>query len=295
MYRKLVSGLFILFLYSLTYSQDVKVKGYFIEDTIKIGISSPFVLTATYPRALNVVFPDSLYDYSPYELGEKFFVPTSSNDSISYDSAIYYLTSFEIDSTQFMQLPVYQLTGNDSIEYLSNTDSIILEHLVNEIPDSLAVEALPLIENTTYRYVELALNYPYLVAGGLILLLALIISYFLFGKSIRKWFKLKRMKKRHEVFINAYNSLLSNANENIEAITQLWKQYHEKLDKQPFTKMTTKELLKLDYVQKVETELKAVDRAIYGGKSLNDENVFQELLRFTENRYADKVNEIKYE
>lgn len=294
MYRKAVCGVFFLFLYALTFGQEIKVNGYFIEDSIKIGQGSPYVLTAKYPRNLDIIFPDSLYDYNPYELGEKRFFPTQSTAESSYDSAVYFLLSFEIDSVQYFQLPIYQLTGADSIEIKNSTDSIYLKHAVAEIPDSVAVEAMPLIENTTYRYVNLALNYPYLIAGIIILIILTITIYFVFGKSIRKWFKLRRMDKRHKTYLQDFNALKFDSKEEIERLILLWKSYHEKLEDFPFTKMTTKELLKLEFTQKVENELKTLDRAIYGNQQSDINPIVNELLRFSENRYADKVNEIKH-
>lgn len=296
MYRKIFFGYFALLISSISFSQDIQVKGYFLEDSIQIGVGSPYILTSKYPSNLDIVFPDSLYDFSPYELGSKWFTTTKSTNGFSYDSAVYYLLSFEIDSTQFAQLPVYQIIGNDSLQLYPVKDSIYLQHLVSEIPDSVSVEAMPLIENTDYRYVNLALNYPYLVVGVIIFLLLLIAGYLIFGKSVRAWFKLRRLEKRHNKFIEKYNSLTSRSkNEDLtEKISYTWKKYLEQLESMPYTKMTTKELLSFEYMKRMESTLKSIDRAIYGKKSEAINEAFEVMLTYSINRYEDKVNEIKH-
>ena len=153
MYRKIFFGCLLVFLATFSSAQDILVKGYFLEDSIRIGVVSPYILTSTYPSDLDIVFPDSLYDFSPYELGKKWFASTKSIEGTSYDSAVYYLLSFEIDSTQYNSLPLFQIIGNDSIAIYPEKDSIFLQQMVTEIPDSVSAEAMPLIENTDYRYV----------------------------------------------------------------------------------------------------------------------------------------------
>lgn len=278
------------------FAQEIKVSGYFLEDSITIGISTPYVLTARYPRSTDLLFPDSLYNYSPYELAEKRYFPTVSTDSSSYDSAVYFITSFEIDSVQYFELPVFALVrGGDSVAIVSGKDSVILQHMVTEIPDAKTAEAMPLRENTAYRYVDFAVNYPYLTLGAVVLVALIIGLYFIFGKSVKKWFVLRKLARRHADFLTRYRSLLADGDSGkAEKIVGLWKSYHETLDKLPFTKMTTRELLKLEFVQKIGEELKATDRIIYGKRATRSEDTFDSLLRFSENRYADKVNEVKY-
>lgn len=296
MYRKLFFGSLFIFSSLITFSQDLKVNGYFLEDSIKIGIGSPYVLTCEYPRTIDIVFPDSLYDYSPYELGEKWFATTRSNETHSFDSAIYYLLSFEIDSIQYFNLPVFQLVGKDSIPIQTNQDSIALKHLVTELPDSVAAEAMPLVENTNYRYVDLALNYPYIAIGILIVIILLIITYLVFGKSIKKWFKLRSLRKKYDEFLEKYAKQKEKVSDttSVEHLLYIWKHYLEKLEKQPYTKMTTKELIAIEPFDRIETVLKSLDRSIYSKNHTVDELTYNEILKYTEDRFEDKINEVKH-
>ncbi|QSE99090.1 hypothetical protein [Fulvivirga lutea] len=296
MFRKIIFGSILHFIALFSFAQDVQVKGYFLEDSIKIGEPSPYVLTARYPSSIDLIFPDSLYNYNPYELGEKWFAATKTIDEQSYDSALYYILSFEVDSVQYLQLPVFQVAGRDSIPLYPQQDSIILTHLVKEIPDSVAAEAMPLIENTTYRYVDLALNYPYLITGIVLFIILVVIGYIVFGKSIKRWFKLRRLEKKHLKFMEEYNVQLQSKEsiKQTEKILLVWKKYLEKLEKTPYTKMTTKELLSHEHIVRIGDELKSIDKAIYGGKQESMQETFKKLLTFAENRYLDKVNEVKH-
>ena len=157
MFKKFAGVLLLFLLFDLTsgYSQSVQPKGEFLEDTISIGKSIPYALSIKYPKALDIVFPDSIFDFSPYEIEEKIYFPTVSDDEFSFDSAVYYITTFEIDTVQYLALPIYLLQGGDSVEIKAAQDSVILRQLVTEIPDSVAVEAMPLKESTIYKSVDL--------------------------------------------------------------------------------------------------------------------------------------------
>ncbi len=275
--------------------QEVKLHGYFIEDSIKIGLSTPYVLTARYPKKLDLVFPDSLYDYTPYELEEKLYFATKSDSVYSYDSAVYYITSFEIDTVQYFQLPVFIIKGKDSTRLSPLPDSIFLQQMVAEIPDSVAVEAMPLIENTNYRKVDLQFNYPYFLIALGILVVAAIIIFLVFGKKIRIWFVLRRMNKRHAQFIIDFERLLKETDTNkYEHLVILWKGYLQKLEKQPYLSFTTRELLQYQSMQEIETILKKIDRAIYGKVNGIEVAELDQLKNYTQKRFDEKVKEVKH-
>ncbi|HNP19919.1 MAG TPA: hypothetical protein PKL31_15885 [Fulvivirga sp.] len=299
MFRNFVFGSLVLLLFSLSSSaqeKEVIAKGYFLEDSIKIGISTPYVLTAKYPINKDVVFPDSLFDYNPLELGEKLYFPTKSDSKYSYDSAIYYLTTFEIDTVQYYQLPVFLVSGGDSIKILVERDSILLTQLVTEIPDSVAAEAMPLIENTAFKNVRLAFNYPYLIAGLCILFVVVLIIFIFFGKRIRKWFILKRLNKKHLKFLSQFDDLLYNGKNGpdfYEHVLQLWKKYLEDLEGKPYTKMTTKEMSKYDHIATIAPLLGTLDRAIYGKQNGIENKELDQFRFYSQERYNVKVKEVK--
>src|SRR6187399_1721849 len=109
-----------------------------------IGKPVAFSLTASYPRDLQILFPDSAYNFAPYELESKEYFPTHTPDSLSYDSVVYYLTSYEVDSMQFMRLPVFVTHPGDCTEVWSPLDTIYFNHLVAAVPDTVTAQQLPL-------------------------------------------------------------------------------------------------------------------------------------------------------
>ena len=86
---------------------------------------------------------------------------------------------------QFIVFPIWVITNGDSIPYLTWADTVILNHVVTEIPDSIK-----LIDNTIYKEVNYAFNYPYFIIGVLITtLVVLFVSYF-YGGDIMKRYRL---------------------------------------------------------------------------------------------------------
>ena len=299
MFRNIFGSFLILLSVSTSFSQlkeGVKTKGYFLEDSIRIGVSSPYVLTAKYPINMDVIFPDSLFDFSPYELEEKIFYPTMSDKQYSYDSAVYYLTSFEIDSIQYYQMPAFVINGKDSVRILADIDSIYLQQMVTHIPDSLTAETIPLIENTTYKTVNMDFNYPYLIIGVCLLAALLIATYIFFGKAIKKWFVLKRLNKKFGQYTSNFDELLQQDNSQIlfEKTLQLWKKYHESLEGKPYTKLTTKEISFFSGIENIKPVLTDIDRAIYGKFKETDKNELQKLKSFSQKRFEEKVAEVKH-
>ena len=51
-------------------AQEVKVEGYFLQDSAKLGERIGYVLKASYPKEKQLIFPDSVYDFSPFVLLE---------------------------------------------------------------------------------------------------------------------------------------------------------------------------------------------------------------------------------
>lgn len=292
-------ALLLLFISSYGVSQQIQPHGQFLKDSVKIGESVGYALSLKYPRTLDVVFPDSLFTFSPYELESKRYFPTRSDSTYSYDSAIYYLTTYEIDQIQYFKLPVFVLQNGDSTAVYSAQDSIFLKEMVDEVPDSVSAEQAPLIENTDYINVPLAFNYPYFIIGFVLLVIILLVVTLVFGKRIKNQFILYRLKKKHQKFMEKFDSLHLKQNGTssrlVEEILVLWKGYLEKLSNRPYTKLTTKELLQIKKMVTIEDDLKLLDRIIYANVPVNDiDESYSALRQFAQSEYESKVEEVKH-
>ena len=244
---------------------------------------------------MDVIFPGTSHDYTPFELEDKTYFPTKSDSTYSYDSAVYYLSTFEIDSIQYLQLPVYFVNGSDSLSVYSNKDSVFLIELIPVLPDSIVLK-----ENTIYFNVPEQFNYPYLLVGLAILLVIVVIVLAVFGRKIKNFFQIRRLKKRLEKFLKKYNQLVDKSSEESTAkekehIVFVWKLYLEKLEKLPVTKLTTKEIAQaLEPTQEVIKALKSIDEIIYSDKkNISLALSFSALRTDAVHRYKNKIASIK--
>lgn len=292
--RVLLSFFFFLVFGACVQGQDTKPYGYFLEDSIKIGELVPYSLSFKDKRNRKVIFPDSTFDYSPFELFDKAYFDTESDTINSIDSAVYYLATFEIDTVQRLALPVFVFTGTDSIEISANLDSIILDQVVTQMPDSVALE-----ETATYQPVRTQFNYPYWIIGLILLGVITLIVMLIWGKEIYKRIKLYRMKKALEKFYTRFDEQLASINseskqQDIEHVLRFWKNYMEGLEKIPYTKLTTKEIVNIQDNASLEETLKSIDRSIYSQlkvEALQDD--FDFLKDYSTDRYHHVTEKIK--
>ncbi len=278
----------------LVRAQEAEVFGAFDRDTVKIGEETFFTLSARYPKQLNVIFPDSSYNYGSFEFISKKYFPTRTDSTISFDSVIYSLATFEIDTVQYLQLPVFVITENDSFAVFSNLDSVILQQVIIKMPEKPELKA-----NTELIEIKKQINYPYIfIALGVLIILILAIIIF-FGKSITRWWKLYRMNRAHKKFIERFHELMkqisgSGPEEAAEHTLAEWKRYMERLEREPYSKLTTREILAIHPESELKEHLHNIDVSIYGGKKGTDlMKSFGFLMHFAVRIFNEKVEEIK--
>lgn len=285
--------LFAFLLWLPGYSQEVQIKGGFIEDEMMLGESVSFWMTATYPPHMEMVLPDSTFDFLPFEFASRRYFETQLIDEMAFDSAVYQLQSYEIEPIQHLFLPAVILKGQDSIVYETPTDSIAFIELAPVVTDTTKLQA-----NVNYQTVSRQFNYPllYYISGGLAVVS--LIFLIIFGKRIMRYFKLRKLKKEYEKFSGTLATYIEKLKSNPEpelaeeALT-LWKSYQQKLDSEPFPSYTTRDILLLPFTQELEKPLKSIDKTIYSGQP--EETIFQDFQQiegFTQHRYSKKVAEI---
>ncbi|HEY9045231.1 MAG TPA: hypothetical protein VIN08_05020 [Ohtaekwangia sp.] len=278
--------------------QTVKVTGGFIEDSLYIGKPIRFYLTARYPQELNIVFPDSSYNFAPFEFDSKKYEPTSTDDGISYDSVIYYVSTFEIDRQQYLSLPVYQLLNKDSVTYHSAQDTILVTQLVNFSVDTIAIDKLPMKLSTAYHDVPGEFNYPVFIAVAVVLLIIVVVVWFVFGKKIRRHFRIKNMLAAHRKFQESYTRELAHLRNAFSSVTTEaalahWKIYMEQLEARPYTKLTTREARNFFQDESLIRNLQTIDGAIYGHNA-NVIEPLENLKAVADQRFHSKLQEIKH-
>lgn len=291
-----IAAFLILFFELMTFvkAQDIKPNGYFLKDSIKIGEPVPYSLSYKDKKNRPVIFPDSIHNFAPFELLDKAYFDTRSDSINSIDSAVYYLTTFEIDTVQKLSMPVYVFTGEDSIPIYSQIDSIVLDQVVTQMPDSVN-----LAETKAFQPVSLQFNYPYWVIGLIILGVISLIVLIIWGREIRKRIKLYRLKKKLEKFREEFDREIENITQDtqkskIESVLKFWKSFMESLEQMPYTKLTTKEIIQIQKNSSLEETLKSIDRNIYSPIAVTAlQNDFEFLKDYSIDRYNHVTEEIK--
>ncbi len=278
-----------------SWSQTIIIEAQFHTDSIKIGEIVGYSVWVDYPRDEEMILPDSTYDFQPFEFDKKVFFQTQSDSLRSRDSVVYFLSTFEIDKIQKLAVPVYRVDKGDSVRYLPLADSITLIELIEGSPaDSLHVQA-----NTSFAQVVLELNYPYLLIGATTFVVLLLLLVLIFGKKVRRRYRLYRLKKKHQKFISRFDRLISQLkitgnHMKAEEALVVWKQYMEKLENIPYTKLTTKEIVLTSQNEHLKKPLKEVDEGIYGDLKLkNIYESFENLEYISVERFQDQVEKAK--
>lgn len=276
-----------------TFAQEIKPRGYFSKDSLQIGEHLDFTVIVEYPRGMELLFPDSSFDYRPFEFLQKSYSSTVSDNFISNDSVVYTLTSFELDSIQSLSLPVFVITAGDSTRIESNSDQVYLQQVITESIDSLSVQ-----ETVDYQQVSKAFNYPYLlIALGVLVVLAGLVAIF-FGKEIKRRYKLHLMRKGHLKFLEKFKLLQEQgleSSDQAEALLGYWKWYLERLEGMPYTKLTTREIVTFDHNEELNETLKSLDSNIYGEFKKGDiGHLAIRLKEFGIDRFAKKIEEVKH-
>tara|TARA_B100001758_G_scaffold63911_1_gene53242 strand:+ start:1581 stop:2459 length:879 start_codon:yes stop_codon:yes gene_type:complete len=283
----------ILFSHKI-FSQEIDYNIFFKEESVKIGDTITLISTLRYPKNIEIIQPDSSYKFIPFEFLDKIIFESSTSNNFIYDSTIYLLQTFELDSIQSIYLKSYIINTSDSLEILSNNDNILTISLVNEKNSKIKANTLLERINSIFNLKK------YSIITGVIFSI-LILIYLVFRKKINKYFKIKRIKSETDFFKNEFDYILNkylNTN-NIKFLENLilkWKRFMEKLSKKPYSSSTTSEISIFNKNIKSIKTLKEIDKCIYSeNEFIIDKNKLiilkDESIRLSENY----INQLKNE
>lgn len=285
----------VLLLSTAGRAQEIQVKGKFLAESVKIGEPVFYSFTVRYPRQLDVLLPDSSFNFTPFEFVDKTYFPTQSDSLYSTDSVVYTLSTFELGQVQLLRMPAYVLNGRDSSAVFTAPDSVQVEEMISVLTDSAAF-----IEEVAYTPVEKEFNYPYAIAGSLLAIVVLLVIALVFGKPLHRKYQQYRLKRTYKRYEKEYGRTLQ-AYENgedvrPETLLNIWKSYMERLEKVPYTKLTSKEIAALhNNGSDVRSILRPIDRGIYGRLSENRmAQSFHELQGVARSRFQAKLKEVRH-
>lgn len=236
--------------------------GRFQTDSIELGRPIDYTLSYHHSPSAEVFFPDTTYNFYPFEIIRRNIFPTSTTNGVSTDSVVYTLVTFDIRKTQKLELPIYLLSKRDCTAVYSLADSVFLKEMIKTPVDSLQLKT-----DTKLLPLSQQVNYPKILTYLLGLLGVVLIIYAFFGRFIRKQYTLFLFGRRHKDFQTNYKKFTRSTLDDVtigKALV-LWKKHLEWLEKRPYTSYTTKEIVSRLPSERLEEALREVDSAIYGG------------------------------
>lgn len=269
---KLASFIITLFLlnnFSL-FGQELKVEGYFLQDSAKLGEKVAYILKATYPPQKQVIFPDSTYNYGDMEyLGKKTYI-SYTPDSLTQDSVVYYLSNFSLDPVKNFALPAYEVLKYDSLIYFAEVDQLYLKLTIAEIPDQPFFQ-----DNDHYQAIRGEFNYIYLIIALVLLSVIAIGVYLIFGKNIWHQYLIWKEKRRLERFNKRWDKtsrafIQKPEPDRADELLGLWKHYLELVSDKPYREWTASEIAVDLPRDGILDDLRGIELIIYAGRQAED-------------------------
>ncbi|BDD08815.1 hypothetical protein FUAX_12470 [Fulvitalea axinellae] len=300
----MINRFFVTLLLALTFSASwaqegdggksgkITPVGWFLSDSIKVGEPVEFALSVHYPENINLIFPDSAYNFSPFRFVSKRFFPTETEAGVSVDSAVYTLTTFELSDTLTLKAPVFYVSGDSRMPVYAEPVSIFLQK-VTTAQDKLKPVSL--------GYVRLEEKFDFAHFGALAgyIVLTFIVVVLLFGRRIRWKYSVWQLQKEHVKFLGEMDVAFAGGIKNVaqsERILALWKKYSEELIRFPFTKLTSKEIGNMYEGYPLADHLRRFDRYMYGGEGGDSLTESVEYLKtFAEKVLEDRLTELEVE
>lgn len=287
--------IFLLLLSLPVKAQQVRVSGYFMQDSAQLGERVGYVLKASYPQASQLIFPDSTHDFSPFIFLEKKTFISATTEGLTQDSAVYYLSNFSLEPSAYLSLPVFELSRYHSISYFTPTAELALRLTLDSIPEELVFQ-----ENNVYQPLEKPFNWIVFsaVVGGI--LLGLGILFLLFADRIKRLFRKNREKLRWKKFERKWKKLAEQLHKDpnqklADEVVGLWKGYLESLTSQPYQEWTSSEIATALEDKEVFKALRSIDMIIYAGVGGESSTATNYLLEVAKTKYQTFINQINHE
>jgi hypothetical protein len=252
------------------HSQDLEVEGYFMQDSAKLGERVGYVLKAKSKPGVNIVFPDSTHNFSPFVLLEKKSFISSTQEDVTIDSVVYYVSNFSLDPIATLSLPVYEVFRFDSLVHKPLEAGLALKLTIDPLPEELGFK-----DNNVYQPIPTEFNmFILLIILGVISVLAILVLV-IFGKKIKKQWDNWREKQKYKRFVKRWNAAetafaatpdMAQADE----LLGLWKTYMEHLNDRPFREWTTTEISEFLDNKEIIKDFRAIEMVIYAGKEGKD-------------------------
>ena len=268
--------------------------GRFSRPEIAIGQPLDYELRYEHAPGEEVVFPDSLARFAPFQYVGRTWQPTRTLNGRSLDRTVYHLRTFSLAPAQALQLPVLVLRRTDTLRLLPAPAQVRLRRTAPVLPGG-ASSPPALRQDLRQLPLEPAFNYPFWLAGlAAVLALGAGVAA-LYGRRWQRRYGMYKRRKNHVYFLtqfarHAERFALSRSAPVVERVVVLWKNYLSSLEDSNLNSLTTKELVEhFNNDDDVRRALRATDRVVYGNLLSEDaqevDAAFQRLRNFAERQY----------
>jgi len=268
--------------------------GRFSRPAVAVGQPLDYELRYEHAPDEEVVFPDSLAAFAPFEYVGRTWQPTRTQNGRSLDRTTYHLRTFSLAPVQALQLPVLVLRRADTLRLLPAPAQVRLRRTAPALPSG-ATAPPALRQDLSQLPLAPAFNYPFWLAGLAGVLALAAAGAALFGRRWQRRYSLYKRRKNHVYFLAQFarhseRFALSRSAPVVERVVVLWKNYLSSLEDTNLNSLTTKELVEhFNHDDDVRRALRATDRVVYGNLLSEDaqevDAAFQRLRNFAERQY----------
>jgi hypothetical protein len=257
------------------------------------GIADDILITLTFSHlaAEDVFFPKNGSYFKPFELVNSVYFTTKTIDSISTDSILYTIKSYEVDSIKSLALPVWTVKDGDSTVFWSNIDSLFFKGI---IPDSLLHQTKLHVGIDFIKRKERKMSGSLKIFLACLLLLSLLVIAFL--DRIRAQINLLKYRKKQNDFIERFKKIMlgSASSEELRDASFLWRNHMTWLEDLPFNTLSSVEIEKTAKDKKVGEAIRELEINLFGG--INSDLIpvaLQILFSYSKERFREKMMEYK--
>ena len=189
---------------------------------------------------------------------------------------------------------------------LLNEESFSFKQIITFIKNLLKLDNLFIFfissktkENTILSTIKSIFNSEKLITYASIFLIILVCLYVIFRKRIKKYFKVRRLKKDTEKFNESFSSVLknyelSNNINDLESLLLLWKRFMDKLTNKPYLSSTTNEISPFLKKKNLIMTLQEIDKNLYSNnKEIIKSNKLKDLKIEANNTSNKEVKRIE--
>lgn len=285
-------------------AQTVGGKVILLDPITEVGRPFKVKLEIFHPEQVPVVFPDTSFGLGGFEYIQQDLYPTQTSEGRSFDQTVYHLYTWDISEKQAVAFPFKYVVGGDTMEAMSEMDSLTVQPAIAAMSDTLQLKLLTDLEGVSEPVNKTAVS---ILVIAILLLLA--VAAFFLSKPLRKrimsW-RLEREWRKVKEQLQGLKPQIQPQGDFIVGLNTIWKGYLQSARNRKLRTLTTTELKEelaageFEKFQEFEKEAliraaQSGDRILYAGQEieLNDlEGLQKDITHILEAAYLRKKSEV---